>query len=125
MVHKTGRSPRVTSNGRKLLSFRLLKQQNNEFQNKTYQRCPQIENKRKTVTICRAMMIKTKLERQIQTRRNLSACLSSNNDDLPLGSAVEWLLKFFSLSHSIAFHHFSSASSCGRLKNMFAFISMA
>jgi hypothetical protein len=55
---------------------------------------------KKTVTICRAM-IKTKLERQIHGQeRNLSGCLSSRNDDLPLGS--EWLLKFFSLRlHSI------------------------
>lgn len=55
------------------------------------------------------MMIKTKLERQTQTRRNLSGYLSSRNDDLPLGSAVEWLLKFFSLSLSLTpFNNISS-----------------
>lgn len=64
-------------------------------------------------------MIKTKLERQTQTRRNLSGCLSSCYADLPLGSAVEWLLKFFfffcsltlSLTNSLSLSPFNNISS--------------
>lgn len=78
-----------------------------------------------TVTICRTM-IKTKLERQIHRQeRNSSGCLSSHNDDLPLGSAGFWVVikvLFLYVFHSITI---SLDLAVDFLKNMFAFISMA